>query len=421
MRSLVARRGWFAAFVGAVGVVALGSEFHGLALPILILDTTHSVADVATLRVVEFLPIVFWGSIAGVLVDRLDRRAVLLVCDLGTVLSYLVLAALVFTGFALWQIYALAFVARLFEVTWALVADFSVIPSLVEEHELTQANAAYLGVERGVRAFAPALAGLAILTAGVGWALVVTALTFFATVAVILFMPARYRLEERHPPFTPRHFAAEMREGFGFLFRHRILRALLVLMFVANLGSAGLQATVVVYFLREEIGLDAASIGLALSAVGVLGIAGAVLAPTVARGRPLGRTMLGMVTLAGAGSVLAAVAQEWRLVVGGFAVHTFSRAAHIVYAFLPRQREIPARLRGRANGAFRTLVVLGNTASPVFLAALVDRLGASAAFAAAAGLHFLAATITLFSPLRDYAVAPVDIEPPDVAEEEAAS
>lgn len=417
----VLRHGWFAAFTGAIGVVGLGGEFERLAVPLLVLDRTHSVEAVAALRVVQFLPYLVWGPFAGGVIDRLDRRKVMLSCDVGQAIAYVLMAAAVLSGgFSLWQIFALTFVAEAFGATWALITDFSVVPSLVEEEELTQANAVYLGTDRGVRAIGPALAGIAIATVGIPFALVVTAVSFFATASVIFFMPPGYKLDETPAPFTVRGFAGEIAEGFAFVFRNRVLRALGVLMLVMNLGGTGIQ-TVLLYYLREEVGLDPTAIGVALSAMGLAAIVGAVFAPAMARGRPLGQTMLRTVTIASILTAVATYTADFRVVVAGIAGRQFAQAAHIVYVYIPRQREIPARLRGRANGAFRQMIIIGNALSPALLGAIVARFSTAAAFATSATLIFIAMAITYFSPLRRYDIRAVTEMPLDAAEETEAA
>ncbi len=417
----VLRHRWFAAFTGSVGVVGLGGEFARLAVPLLVLDLTHSVGPVATLRVVQFLPYIVWGPFAGAVIDRLDRRKVMLTCDVGQSAAFVLMALVVSGGaFALWEIYVLTFLAEACGATWALVTDFSVVPSLVDADELTQANAVYLGTDRGVRAVGPALAGLAIATVGIPVALVVTAVSFLATAIVVFVMPAGYKLDEKPSPFTLRGFAGEVGEGFSYVLGHPVLRALGILMFVMNIGGAGVL-TITLYYLREQVGLDATAIGLALSALGAAAIVGAVTAPAMARGGPLGRTMLRNVTIASLATAVATYTADFRVVVAGVAGRQFAQAAHIVYVYLPRQREIPARLRGRANGAFRQMIIVGNAMSPMVLGAIVDRAGTTFAYAAASALVLLAAAITYFSPLRAYDVRPVDEEPPAAAEEAEAA
>lgn len=417
MRPRVLRHRWFAVFTGAVGVSAIGHEFQRLALPLLVLDTTHSVAAAATLRVVEFLPFILWGPLAGGIIDRLDRRKVMLACDLGSVATYGAMAFVATTEFAVWQIYALAFVAGLFEVTWALVTDFSVIPSLVDEDELPQANAVFLGTERGARVFGPVLAGIVIATLGTPAALVVSAVSFLATASVVFVMPAGYRLEEEPAAFTPRAFLGEIGEGFGYVLRHPVLRPLLAVMFLRNLGGPGVQ-TVFLFLLREEVRLDATAIGVALSLLGVGQIAGSAAAPPLAQRRAVGATMARVLAFEAASIALAALARDWRLVVAGLTARALGAGAHLVFVYLPRQREIPPRLRGRANGAFRTLLIVGNSLSPALLSAVVERAGTSVAFGVASVFAVLAAALTALSPLGRYDVRPVAETPPAAASEE---
>src|SRR5438309_11715966 len=74
------RHPWFAAFAGSVGLGGVGDEVARLALPLLILDLTHSIAAAATLRLVQALPYVFFGGLLGVLIDRADKRKLLIAC-----------------------------------------------------------------------------------------------------------------------------------------------------------------------------------------------------------------------------------------------------------------------------------------------------------------------------------------------------
>ena len=84
----------------------------------------------------------------------------------------------------------------------------------------------------------------------------------------------------------------------------------------------------------------------------------------------------------------------------------------MIYAFIPRQR-VPAHLRGRANGAFRTIVLISNSASPAVLSAIVVIASSPVAFAVAGALSVASAVVGAVSPLREYA-ARESVEP-DVA------
>ena len=397
------RHPWFAAFTGSIGLGGIGDEVARLALPILILDLTHSIAAAATLRVVQAVPYILFGGIAGVLIDRADKRKLLIGCDLLSVALTLAIPLSVAAGvFSLSLLYVIGFLLGTVEVAWGVTTDFSVVPALVEPDELTSGNAAYFGVDRAARVVGPTIGGLAMAAFGTANAMYIASLAFVPTLVVFFLMPPIYETgREAGAPLTARVIANELAEGFAFVWRSQILRWLLVLMFIANLGGQGIQ-TVLLYVLREENHLDELTIGLALSAAGAVTIISSFAAPRLAQGRPLGQTLLGSVAAAGAVLALTALARDWRLVVAGFAARETTWTSFIIYAFVPRQREVPARIRGRANGAFRTIVLISNSASPAFLSTVVLVAGSSLAFAVAGLLALLAVVVTYFTPLRRY-------------------
>jgi predicted MFS family arabinose efflux permease len=396
------RHPWFAAFTGSVGLGGLGDEVARLALPLLILDLTHSIAAAATLRLVQALPYVFFGGIAGVLIDRADKRKLLIGCDLLSVALTLAIPVSAAAGiFSLEFLYVIGFLLGTVEVAWGVTTDFSVVPALVEPDELTSANAAFFGVDRSARILGPTIGGLAIAAFGTVNAMYVAALAFVPTLFVFFLMPPIYAVDRPTAAVTPRNIAAELAEGFRFVFNSRVLRWLLVLMFIANLGQQGIQ-TLVLYVLREENRLDEITIGLALSLAGAVTVLASFIAPRLARGRPLGHTLLGSTAVAGVIIALVSLTRDWRLIVAGYAARETAWMSFIIYAFVPRQREVPANIRGRANGAFRTIVLIANSFSAPFLSFVVVAASSSAAFAVAGAAAILAVAVTYFTPLRSY-------------------
>lgn len=409
MRSGPLRHKWFALFTATVTSGSIGDEVQRLALPLLVLDVTHDIGAAATLRVIETVPYVLFGAFAGALIDRSEKRRLLAIT---TVLSFIVTAFIPISVdlgfFSLGLLYALTFVLGTLEVVWGITADFSIVPALVEPDELTSANATYLTADRVARIVGPALGGVAVGALAFGSpygsanALWLSAFLFVPSLVVFLRMPPLNDVDRATiAPLTVENLKSEVGEGFVFVWRNTMLRALFVLMFISNLGSQGLN-TLLLFVLREEYRLDAVTIGLALSFTGRIQIFGSAFAPRVARGRPLGQTMLYTVTFAALASAAAALARSWQTVVLAVTGRQLAWSAHIVYAFIPRQREVPARLRGRVNGAFRTLILISNTASPAFLSTIAAVYSTSAAFAAAGALGLLSVGVSALGPLRRY-------------------
>src|SRR5207248_11051128 len=159
---------------------------------------------------------------------------------------------------------------------------------------------------------------LAIAAFGTANAMYIASLASVPTLFVFFLMPPIYDLQRPTALTTPRVSASEMAAGFRFVFENRILRWLLVLMFIANLGQQGIQ-TLLLYVLREENGLDEVSIGLALALAGAVTVLASFIAPRLARGRPLGPTLLVSAAPAGVFASLIALAPDWRLIVADFA------------------------------------------------------------------------------------------------------
>lgn len=387
-----------------VATGSIADEVSRLALPLLVLDITHSLGAAATLRVIQFVPYVFFGSLVGVVIDRVDKRRLLIAADLvGVALTAAIPLSMTFGVFSLGLLYLLAFFLGTIEVVRGVTTDFSVVPALVEEHELTQANATYLGADRFARVIGPVVGGLAIEAVGTGNALWIAALAFLPTAAVLVRMPRHLLLPEpgERAALGVATVAREIGEGFAFVWHNRILRAIVIFLFIGNLGGVGLQ-TLILYVLNIEQGMSAATIGVIFSGIGVMSIAGSVGAPALTRGRPMGRTMLGVQLVASLATLAMGGFRETAQLIGAFAVRQVASAAWIVYLFTPRQREVPRELRGRANGAIRAIVLVSNAASPALLSAIQAWSGTASAFLIAGGLGLVSVAAAALTPLRDY-------------------
>ena len=408
MRKGPLRHKWFALFTAATGLGSIADEVARLALPLLVLDLTHSIAAAAILRVVQSLPYILFGAPAGALIDRVDKRRLLIACDIsGVALTVAIPLSAIGGVFSVELLYVIGFLLGTVEVLWGVTTDFSVVPSLVEEHELTDANAIFLGADRGARIIGPTLGGFAIAAIGNVNAMWIAALAFLPTLALFYLMPPILEISTQVAALTVRNVIHEIGDGFAFVWRLKILRWLLVAMSIANFGGVGLR-TLMLYVLREEQHLDEVTIGLALSVGGAFTVFGSLLAPRLARGRPMGHSMIAVILASGLAALAGAFTNDWRLITLCFTGRELAWQAFIIYAFIPRQRDVPANMRGRANGAFRTVVLISNSASPAILSAIVVVASSAVAFAVAGAFAIASAAVAAVTPLRDYAVREPD-------------
>jgi len=397
----------FALFIvaNALWSTAFGIAF--LVLPLLVLELTHSLAATATLSIAQPLPYVLFGAVAGVLIDRTDKRKIIVSADAVALAATAAVPIAVASGiFSLPLLYALVFAMGGASLFSRLTVDFTVVPALVEDEELSSANSLYLSTDRLGEIAGPAVAGLAIAAVGTTGALWIAVALFVPTLVLFMAMPPLSRASSTATePLSLSLVRREVAAGYRFIWRSRILRALLVLVFAMNLGNNGIQV-LLVYVLAEEHALPPVTVGFAIAATGILQILGSLAAPAFARGRPLGRSMLAIAATMSVSALLAGVARDWRLLVGAIGARQAAAGGHYVYTYLPRQVEVPNILRGRVNGAFRTIILLASTASPALLSAIQAASSSSAAFATAGALGLVGTAITYWSPLRDYQPSP---------------
>jgi Na+/melibiose symporter-like transporter len=392
--------------VSAVGISALGDFLLWIPLTLHLQEMTDSGFAVAALFLALWSPVVILAPLAGLLVDRMEARAVLLVASLAqaaiaaamalaldSVAAILVLAALLGAGFAVAQ-----------------PAEFALVPLIGRDDRLTEINglvetARYAGMTAG-----PAIGGVLAGLGGTEAAMLVNAGTFAVVALAALLLRAR-RPPELRAEGAERDRA---RDGVVYLFRDRTLGLVLSVVFVSLLFLTA-SATAEVFFLKEDLEVSDAVYGLVFGAWTIGMVAGALV---VARRVPAAGLALGVlvaVAVQGAGLGLPTV---WLVVAFGAAMWFVGGVGHGVKNVLARtliQQRVPSRLHGRAFAAYNGM---RNGAELFALAgggALVAAIGGRATLALAGAIPVAAAAVglVLYARLGGSARAAVgqDVEP----------
>lgn len=255
------------------------------------------------LAVLQTLPFLLLALPLGVLADRIRRRRLMAVAE--WVRAVALLAILVAAGLDLLSIPLLGLlgcVAAVGTVAFSIAAP-ALVPALVPRPALAAANGRLELARSLAYAGGPALAGGLVAWSGAPFAFAAAA-ALSAAAALLLGGPA----EPPRAAGPPRHPLAEVREGAAFVWRHAWLRPIVATAVAWNISWFVLQAAYVPYAV-EVLGLSAAGIGATLAAYGVGMVAGALLAPLVARALPIGRMIaLGpLVSVAAAAFMTASV------------------------------------------------------------------------------------------------------------------
>ena len=383
-------------------VSQFGSEITGLALPlvaILVLDA--STFAVAALAVVDWLPFFLFSLPAGVRIDRLPRRPILIAADLGraAVLGSIPLAY-VFDVLTLGQLYVVGLLAGTFTVFFDLSYQ-SYLPSVVERGELGEGNSKLEVSRSSAQVAGPGLAGLLVSALTAPYAILADALSFLASALFLSRIARRERKPERPPDARPA-FRAEIREGLRFVLRHPIMRSIVIFVGISNVFVTMLFAIYLVYAVRV-LDLDVTTIGVIFSLGSVGSLIGAVTATRVARLVGIGPGLIAVATTGSLGLLLIPLASGDLVIPflvvanvlwGFFALNYFVSAISLIQAITPDH------LLGRTNASRRFLVqgvipvgaLLGGTLGSVLGLRTTIAIGAIGAAVAVLPL--------VFSPLR---------------------
>jgi MFS family permease len=338
----------------------LGDGVAVVAFPLLAASLTRDPFLLSLLGLAQFLPWLLFSLIAGALVDRWDRRLVMWRVDAFRAAIIGGLGVLVaFDQANLPLIFVAAFVLGTAETLFDNASQ-AILPSLVERPLLPKANGRlYAGQIVGNEFTGPPLGGL-LFAAAAAVPFFVDAGSFVGAAVLVAFLPGSFRAER--PPSTEaaatsatavvgeiRH---DIAEGLRWLWQHRVLRTLALVLGAINLmHQAGM--VVLVLFAQDLLGLGDAGYGLLLTtyAVGsvLASLVGERLADRVGPGVSLGTSLILMgACLAGVGIV----SEAWQAGLCFLVIGFWSVVWNVITVSL-RQSIIPDALLGRVNSAYR--------------------------------------------------------------------
>ncbi|MEM1205715.1 MAG: MFS transporter [Acidobacteriota bacterium] len=252
-------------WVGQV-ISMLGSGLTNFALSIWVLRQTESVTQYTIIAVIAALPAFFAAPLAGALVDRWDRRTVLIVTDLAAGLTTLAIASLYyFDMLQIWHIY-LSVIINAFFATFQGPAFIASLTMIVPRSQFGRVNGLLQFGQAGTTIAAPALGGLLYLTIGLWGVMLIDVVSFvFAVVSLLL-------VKIPNPPKRPRpagerpSLFKEAAQGWLFIKERPALLHLLLYFAAINLVTSMCGIAIVPMVLRMS---SEAGAGTVMGAVGV--------------------------------------------------------------------------------------------------------------------------------------------------------
>jgi hypothetical protein len=382
-------------------VSQLGSSFTIFAMPLLVYKLTHSATNLAITTAAEFVPYLLFGLVLGAVVDRVDRRRLMLRTAVGQALVIATLPVLSLLGvLEVWQIYAVTFVQSTLGILFSC-GEFAAIPALVGEEELVTANARIMATNNIGPILGPAVAGALVAFVPVAQLLFFDAGSFLVSAGCLALIRRSFNAGMKPVVRTRsliRSLLADVKEGLGYVWRHPVLRSISVMMALINFVYSTASAQLVL-FAKRALHASNSEVGF-LFACGALGIVVvSLMAGPIRRRLSFAVTALGALVVSGLALTAMALVHSYpaALVLWG-ASSGFGLLLNINTGAL-RQAIVPPQLLGRVNSVAQVLAWSAIPLGAIAGAAAINATSVTTVYACIGALSACIALAFAFSPV----------------------
>ena len=381
-----------------------GDAFFNLAVMWVVWSETQSTLQTAIIQAVWHIPDVIFAPLAGVLADRWDRKAIMVTTNVAAVAVVGAVVLIIVVVGHLPPVVAFVAIFKLNGLTTFMnPARASIMPSLVGRDLLTTAQGLFSTARETAQLLGSAAAGLLIAAANAVWALVIDAVSFafVALCIAIARLPGRPAptgpaSDEARPGLSPMTIARDLREGWRTVAGLPVVRALLWLGVLINVGSfiGPLWPALV----QERLGGGAGAYGVLLAVSTAGGIVAGLVAGPLERRFGAGRILASGWTLSGICG-LGIAASTWlpvTIVLEFF--ETIGIVASMVASSAILITAVPEDYRGRVFGMVRSLSVVLLPASALAGGLIAEFVDIWIMFAAAGSLTLALSIVAWASP-----------------------
>ncbi|MCX5403251.1 MFS transporter [Streptomyces sp. NBC_00335] len=390
----------------------LGGSVSMLALPLLVLDATGSLVELGLITALSGVFAIATGTFAGHVVDRVDRRRLMIGCDLArAVLLGSVPLVWSFAGPQIWLLYVLTALVTVLKTLFD-VAYVSAVPSLVEPGDLAAANGRLMGTFALGTLLGPIVAGLLVAGVGGSWALALDGATFLVSAVSLRWVRFGARGNDATPrPEAKTSLRAVFVVGFRFLWAHALLRPLTVLLTLLTFVTVG-ATDLLIFRLRDDLERAPATVGYVMAVSGIGVVCASFAAGPLRRILGFGPCWLGAVALIGVAVAGIGASSSVPVIAAMAALFMFGLTLGGISSMTLRQEVTPDHLLGRVTSAFWTVHNASGPLGAAALTALAARHGVPSTSLAAGALCLLIAAAGLLTPLRSARPnPPVPVEP----------
>jgi MFS family permease len=325
-------------------ISSLGDSFTGFALPLLVYKLTGSALNLAISTAAYMLPYLLFGLFIGAWADRVDRKRLMIVVDLGRALILVTIPALSFLGvLSVWWIYAVLFAMSTLGIFFDS-AEFAAIPSLVStQQDLVTANGRIQASYSAARVLGPLAAGVLVAFMPIADLLVFDALSFVASAISLGLIAKSFNVSRPRRTTSVRQ---DVGEGLRYVLGHPVLRYISIMMALVNFVSVTVQSQMVL-FSKQHLSASDTQVSFLFSAGSVGVILLSLLAGVLRKRWPFSKVALGALLLSGILTVVLALTPSYWLALPIWALISGLGILFNINTGSLRQAIVPNELLGR--------------------------------------------------------------------------
>ncbi|HDR6318423.1 TPA: MFS transporter [Bacillus thuringiensis] len=385
-------------FIFGLLISRIGDSLYTFALPWIAYQLTGSAVIMSSLFAINVLPIILFGPLVGVIIDRYDRKKLLWIADITNI----ILVSLVPILHALhlleiWHLYVIAFIlavmSMLFDVT-----TVTVIPHIAGA-SLTKANSFYQMVNQLTSLFGPMIAGIFISFIGGFQVLWINALSFIATLVAVILLPSMKTVNKKcENKNAVQNVLADLVNGFKWLKNDRLNLALSFQAMIGNFGASAVLG-VFMYYLLSTLQLTPEQSGINYSLIGIGGLLGSLIVVPLEKRLQRGLLIPLLLFTGAIGLTFALWSTYWFAPGIAFGIAMTCYIAWNIIVATIRQETVPSNMQGRVLGFSRVLTRLAMPLGAL-VGGIISAYNPVLVFALAAFTKLLEVVIALYSPIR---------------------
>ncbi len=384
----------FNIFWAGQSLSALGDAFAMIALPLLVLQATGSIAQMGLVTATFWLGQIIAGVFSGIMVDRVNRRRLMIFCDGGRALVYIAIPLTWWlSGPQLWLLYPVTLIGAGLGMCFR-VAYNTAITNLLDSDQINNANGR-LQVSYGVSfIIGPIVAGIICAQFGPPLAIGIDASSFVISALSLGLIRFHQAAAQRSGGQT---MLKDWTEGLSFLLHQPVLRTVTIL-----LASSGVIMTagvdLYIYYLKHDLGQDDNTVGLVFGVSSIGAILSGIFFATLRQKLGFGVCFLGSLILTGV--LVATIGFTSNIVIIALLVTVlfiFDTIRGLSSASL-RQQITPDQLLGRVTSSFWLMVLIPSAIGAAIFTALAEQIGTATVFIILGGLGLFLGLIGLFTP-----------------------